>query len=125
MSQPVNRGSSTRALGGATSLQVVDVNMSSSHTSAPMTIPKGSTIASFELYSASNTHVGTVGCQISNSGENWTTVTFDSGATTVAVTNGAALNAFINISSLGARYIRLVYTASSGAGTLQYFGNTK
>jgi hypothetical protein len=69
----------------------------------------------------SATHVGTLAVQISNDGMNWNAVTLSTGATTIAVSSGAAVNEFVTVSSdvvKSANYLRVVYTATSGAGAL-------
>ncbi len=70
---------------------------------------------SYEL-SWTGTPTGEFSVEVSHTGDFWAPVTL---STTVEATGGSG-NAFIDIES-GAKYIRLVYTRTSGTGTLQAY----
>jgi hypothetical protein len=84
-------------------------------------------------WSAGSTPIGTITVQVSNSYEqnadgsvrtagNWTTLTLTGGNPAVSGTSG---NGFIDLGMVSAYAIRLVYTRSSGSGTLTVIVNAK
>jgi len=96
-------------------------SMAANITSSTLDISDYETI-SLQLVAASSTHVGTVAVNISDDGTNWNAVTLDS---TPTAASGSAFNATVQLSDIGARYLQVVYTAGSGAGTLYCYANMK
>lgn len=66
--------------------------------------------------SSPNDAVGTWAVQISNSGENWTSVDLSGGGSTVALASGTDLDEFLDLTDLNAAFGRIVYTRTSGNG---------
>jgi len=107
---------------GQHKLTIIDaVTMAANITSTTLDM-EGKTECSIELHAASSTHVGTVAVQGSNSGSNWNAITLDSVPTAA---NGAAFDALVLLDNVSFRYLRVVYTASSGAGTLYAYAVAK
>jgi hypothetical protein len=101
-----------------TSGVIVDaVSMASNITSSHITLGTGYRTVSLHAYAASDTHVGTLAAQVSNDATNWNSVTLSNGNTTVSAANGSAFNETLEITT-ASLYLRVLYTASSGAGTL-------
>lgn len=74
-------------------------------------------LLSLHAYSAANTRAGAITAEVSNDGDNWVGVTFDSGATSLSVDAGTLCNKFANLSNLGGIWFRVKYTdATGGAG---------
>jgi hypothetical protein len=73
------------------------------------------TYLSIHLHSASNTHVGTITLYASNTGSDWNAISLSS---SVTASNGSALDAIIELKEYCPRYLRVVYTYTSGTGTL-------
>lgn len=105
-------------------------SMATSLTSAPINIDQLSLVG-FDI-AWTGTPTGTFSIQVSNShtvdsggnslaAGNWTTLTL---STSVAAA-GSADNAFIDIDSISASWIRLVYTRTSGSGNLTAFLSAK
>ena len=61
---------------------------------------------------------GTFAIQVSNDNSNWVTVSLnDAGSTVTSVAiSGAAITKHFDLTDLGAKFMRVVYTASSGGG---------
>jgi hypothetical protein len=96
-----------------TTLNLAGGDMSSSLTSPPISL-NGCRHLSITLHADSATHVGTVAVQTSDDGSNWNAETLSS---TPTAASGSAFDARIELET-SAAYARVVYTASSGAGTL-------
>ena len=102
----------------------IDTSMAATFTSDVVDLHRVGA-ASLELHADAGTHVGAITIEISNSNENWTVYGWadpSSGAwsTSITVAVTAAHNTFIDLSMLGARYVRVVYTtAPTGTGTLE------
>jgi hypothetical protein len=79
---------------------------------------RGATVAGVQCVAASGTHVGSIAIEESIDGDNWFPVPFSDGSSAIAVTNGAALNDLKNLGELGGAFLRVVYTFTSGTGTL-------
>jgi len=94
--------------------KIIDAgDMSASITSS--TFDCSSTDAvSIQLHAASATHVGTVAVQGSIDGTNWNAITLDS---TPTAASGSAFDALIEL-AVAFKYLRVVYTFGSGAGSL-------
>lgn len=79
---------------------------------------------SLELYSASAARAGAITIEVSNSGDNWTAIGWTNPATGAwatsdTVTTGQAYSMFMDLTFVGARYLRVVYTKSAGTvGTM-------
>lgn len=71
-----------------------------------------------QLTAASATHVGTITVQVSNDRTNWFNVVFDDGTSTIVVSNGSAVATFVNLADLASQWMQVVYTATSGVGSL-------
>jgi hypothetical protein len=105
---------------------VVAHSMTSSFNSAPTNIQQLSQIG-YDI-AWTGTPTGTFSVQVSNSYTqdsngvvenpgNWTTLTLSSAVTA----SGSAGNAYIDIDQLSATWMRLVYTAASGTGSLDAY----
>lgn len=105
-------------------------SMGASITSAPTIIQKVSMISYGLAWSAGSTPVGTASIQVSNdyalnaagvvaNAGTWTTINFNHGGSSVSsiAISGNTGNDMIEVST-GAYAIRLVYTRTSGSGTL-------
>jgi hypothetical protein len=79
---------------------------------------------SIELHSDAAARAGAITIEVSNSGDNWTAIGWinpSTGAwsTSDTVTTGVAYDMFLDLSSIGARFLRVVYTKSAGTvGTM-------
>lgn len=116
---------------------ITNGNMASSITSQ-VTILQSITGPSYSLSWSGSTPVGTVSVQVSNdyalnpngtvhNAGTWNTLTLDvsgSAVTSIPV-SGNTGTGFIDIQKTNAYAIRLIYTAGSGAGTLQVIFNGK
>lgn len=71
--------------------------------------------------SSADSHVGTITVEISNSGDNWVTATFADGTTSISAAASTELKQFRDMYGLGARYMRIVYTRTSGTGSLYVY----
>jgi hypothetical protein len=112
-------------------LVITNGNMSGNITSLP-TIISNVSMVSYGLSWAGTTPVGTVSVQASNdyslyptgqvnNAGTWNTLTLNyngSAVTTVPVTGNTG-NGLIDIDTLAAYAVRLIYTAGSGTGTMQ------
>lgn len=103
---------------------ITNGNMASSITSTP-TIIQDMSLIGYDVSWTGTTPVGVMSVQVSNSysinpdgtvknAGNWTTLTLSS-ATNVSGNSG---NGFIDVDLTGAYAIRLVYTRTSGTGTM-------
>jgi len=90
-----------------------DATMDETLTSAAIDT-KGCSRISLQLHAASATHVGTVAVQVSDDGTNWNPVTLSS---TPTAASGSAFDATIDL-DIAAKQFRVVYTFTSGTGTL-------
>lgn len=100
---------------------IVDaVSMAASITSSVLDVAHCRAV-SLQIHAASNTHVGTWVVQFSNDGSNWVTDTL---LGTISASNGSAEDDMIAIELSGQRYLRMTYTASSGAGTATVTAST-
>jgi len=104
---------------------IEDGDASASITSKVVDI-SGATHCGVQLYSAAaGTRAGTVAIQESIDGENWVAITFADDTTSITVTASTLLNELKNLAGLGGLYLRVVYTSSSGTGTLQCYATRK
>lgn len=121
---------SSRPLAKPTSV-ITNGNMASNITSE-VTITQMLSMISYDISWAGTAPVGEMSVQFSNSysknadgtvrnAGNWTTVPLS----TPATVTGATGNGFIDIDVTGAYAVRLVYTATSGTGTMQAIVNAK
>lgn len=78
-------------------------------------------IAGIELV-WTGTPIGTITIQVSNSGLNFTALTFSPGLTQPA---GSANNIFVNLGPLGFKYFYIKYINASGSGVLTAYGQYK
>jgi hypothetical protein len=104
----------------STTYKLVDgTAMSATITSKAIDI-QGATHCGVEYYSAAaGDRAGTLAIQETISGENWHPVTFTDGTTSITVTASTLLSGLKNLAGLGGRWIRVVFTYSSGTtGTL-------
>lgn len=103
---------------------ITNVSMASSITSA-VTIVKKLSMISYDISWTGTAPVGVMSVQVSNTytqnadgtvrnAGNWTTVTLSS-STNVSGNTG---NGFIDVDATGANAMRLVYTRTSGTGTM-------
>lgn len=56
---------------------------------------------------------------------NWVPVVLASGASSVSVTSGTNVNAFYNLQNLGAKYLSVLYTRTSGSGVATMVAHVK
>ena len=81
-----------------------------------------STCIGLDLFLDNTNAVGTIAVQVCNdltpSSPNWVAVEFSDGTTSIAVASGTDTTKFIDLADLGAKYLRVAYTFTSGAGTL-------
>jgi hypothetical protein len=112
---------------------ITNGNMSGNIISTPTIIDNLSMVSYDISWTSGSSPVGTMSVQVSNtykqnaSGQvlnagNWTTVPLGTNTTNINTNTG---NGFIDIDTIGAYAIRLVYTASSGSGTMQAFVASK
>lgn len=83
-----------------------------------------------QIASNTGTHVGTLAVQTSADGVTWTDRQFvntstGASATSIALASGVANADTVVIDPMGALYLRLAYTASSGTGTLTAIASVK
>jgi hypothetical protein len=83
----------------------------------------GADVVGLELHSAAaGTRAGTVAIQASCSGDNWNAIAFYTSAgalvTSLTVTASTLFSEHIDLTGMGARRIRVAYTASTGTGSL-------
>ncbi len=110
---------------------ITNGTMAGNITSSP-TIISNTTVASYALSWTGSTPIGTAAVQASNDYSlyangtvdnpgTWSTLTLDYGGSAVQSIpiTGNTGTAFIDMQQIGAYAIRLVYTATSGTGTLQ------
>lgn len=116
---------------------ITNGDMSGSLISLPTIVQKLSMV-SYALSWSGSTPIGTVSVQVSNdyaknadgsvqNAGTWTTMTVSSGGTNVTAipVTGNSGNGFIDIDQTAAYAMRLIYTASSGTGTINAIVNGK
>jgi hypothetical protein len=108
---------------------ITNGNMSGNITSV-VTIIDDLSMVSYDIsWTNGSSPMGAMSVQVSNTYKqnsagqvlvtgNWTTVPLGTNTTTINTNTG---NGFIDIDTIGAYAIRLVYTANSGSGTMQAF----
>lgn len=105
-----------------------DLTLAASIASDVLDMQGGGSVG-LHIVSASNTHVGTYAVQLSNDNSNWVSAAFYSSAgvlsTSIATSSGAALNDVVEMVDVTMRYLRVYYTATSGAGTVTIRANRK
>lgn len=102
--------------------KIIDAGtMAANITSDTFECDKGSTVG-IELHAATGTHVGTVAVQGSNTGDNWNAITLTSVPTAAS---GAEFDAMVKLVDVPWRYLRVVYTAGSGTGSLDAVATLK
>lgn len=120
-----------------TPFQVLKASMAANATSIP-TIIQNLSMLSYDISWTGTTPVGAISVQVSNSytqngagvqqnAGNWTTITFSYNGTQVSSIpiTGNTGNGFIDIEATGAYAMRLVYTATSGTGTITALASGK
>lgn len=86
---------------------------------------QGHTTVGVELYTESNTHVGNISIQESISGSNWDNIQLADDTLTntqlIPLSSGSATTKLYNLSGLGGKFLKVIYTATSGTGTLDCY----
>lgn len=88
------------------------------------TVAPGREVVGLQLDAASADHIGTINLTRSNNNVTFHAIPIQNLVTgvvsngTVSVTAGVALASFVSLSDLGARYLKINYTRSSGTGAL-------
>lgn len=103
---------------------VTDGDASASITSKIVDIARCS-VCGVQLVSPSGTRVGTIAVQESINGDDWSPVQFADETTSIAVSSGSALSDLKNLAGLGGQFLRVVFTSTSGTGTLQVWAFPK
>lgn len=110
---------------------ITNGNMSGNITSA-VSVVQNLSLISYDISWTGSTPVGIMSVQVSNTysqnsdgsvrnAGNWTTLTLSA----PAIVSGNTGNGFIDIGGTGAYAMRLVYTRTSGTGTMQAFIDAK
>ena len=103
-------------------LKIIDAgDMSGNVTSSTLDCGDGSNVG-IELHAATGTHVGTVAVHGSNTGTKWNAITLTK---VPNAASGSAFDAVVSLADFPFRYLRLVYTAGSGTGSLDAVATVK
>ncbi len=86
---------------------------------------QGHTTVGVELVTASNTHVGNISIQESISGDNWDNIQLAddtlSNSQLIPLASGSGTTKMYNLSGLGGKFLKVIYTVTSGTGTLDCY----
>jgi len=103
--------------------------MTATITSSVVDIKANKTVVGLQVVCATGTHVGTFAVQQSISSDDWEAISLTTdggaGATSIAVSSGAAADHYIELKNLSGLFLRFVYTYTSGTGSLTVYASVK